>query len=506
MTERQPAHPSTESISHAGDHDEASSARRLEYRSRVDIFHHSVTAWLVLAASLVLTVAAWQIANKYAQQRAQSNLPEFVAAAGFGIDLLLFAIIWSISGQRRRALAAARIMTAELRESARRLDLAIEGSGLALFDWDLAKDSIYLSSQWSIMLGGPAQESAMRPVALIALVHPQDLAAVQKLAAEVVRGQRAEYYIEHRVRTREGQWKWILSKGKVAERDRAGRATRLTGTNADIDARKALERMKNDVIVVVNHELRTPLTALMGALDIVVEEKELTDVQRERFLRIALQNAGRLAALIDDNLDSARLEARTMPYRFVPLDVPVLLERAVELNEGYAMASQVRFHIDSPLPDVRIRADYQRALQVMTNLMSNAVKHTSAGGVVHLAASRREDRVRISVIDHGPGVPVAFGERIFQKFARANSSDARVQGGMGLGLSIAKAIVEERGGTIGFDSKPGAGATFYFDLPIIEESPTVQTPIDAGPGEASTPSVRRSASARSLLRHSAKAD
>ncbi|MFM9883588.1 MAG: ATP-binding protein [Burkholderiales bacterium] len=187
------------------------------------------------------------------------------------------------------------------------------------------------------------------------LVHPHDLAAVQKHADEVMRGNRSEYRIEHRVRTVDGKWKRIMRHGKVAKRDRTGRAIRLTGINADIDERKPVERMKSELVAVVNHALRTPLAAL--------------------------------------------------------------LNRSVELNEGFALQTRIRFEIDAPVPELYVRADMQRALQVVANLMSNAAKHSSPEGVVSLAASRRGDRIRFCVTDRGPGVPVEFGGRIFQSAA-----------------------------------------------------------------------------------------
>jgi DNA-binding response OmpR family regulator len=146
--------------------------------------------------------------------------------------------------------------------------------------------------------------------------------------------------------------------------------------------------------------------------------------------------------------------------------VAALLEQAVEANRGYGVARQVQIQLGNRLPEVEMRVDDDRFMQVMSNLLSNAIKYSPDGGVVELdAAQTQPGWVRITVRDHGPGVPASFRARIFDRFTQADTSDSRAKGGTGLGLSIAKAIIERLDGRIGFDTVEGAGTTFYCDLP-----------------------------------------
>jgi signal transduction histidine kinase len=147
-----------------------------------------------------------------------------------------------------------------------------------------------------------------------------------------------------------------------------------------------------------------------------------------------------------------------------------LIEQAIEVNTGYAQSLDIRFALQTPVPDIAVTVDSFRLLQVMSNLLSNAAKFSQPKSTVEIALV---DRVgpqgtriaRVQVTDRGPGIPDEFRGRIFQKFSQADSSDTRAKSGTGLGLAICKAIVEQMGGTIGYETQVGSGSTFYFELP-----------------------------------------
>jgi signal transduction histidine kinase len=138
----------------------------------------------------------------------------------------------------------------------------------------------------------------------------------------------------------------------------------------------------------------------------------------------------------------------------------------MELHRSYADRYNVHCELRGPLPEVSVQTDPERLMQVVTNLLSNATKFSPAGGTVTICAGVQDDRVRISVTDEGPGIPGEFRGRVFQKFAQADASSTRQKGGTGLGLWICQAIIEKLGGRIGYESEPGKGATFYFELPL----------------------------------------
>lgn len=265
-----------------------------------------------------------------------------------------------------------------------------------------------------------------------------------------------------------------LSAGK------SGGGTLYTGLIRDISEREAMDQMKNEFISTVSHELRTPLTSISASLGLMADgvSGELPAESRE-LVRIARDNSDRLIRLITDILDIEKIESGELEYALRVLEMGPLLAQSIEANRGYADQFSVQLDLEDRSAGARVRADADRLIQVVTNLLSNAVKFSPAGGSVEIAASRRDGRVRVSVRDHGPGIPEAFRDRVFEKFAQADASDRRQKGGTGLGLSICRAIIEGLGGEIDFESSE-SGTTVFFELTEWRE-PERDAPEGAAP-------------------------
>jgi len=235
---------------------------------------------------------------------------------------------------------------------------------------------------------------------------------------------------------------------------------------SDMTERKKAERLKNEFVSTVSHELRTPLTSITGALSLLLRGVggDLGE-QAESLVELAHRNSERLILLINDILDMERISAGEMRFEFRVQEIMPLIDQALETNAPYGEKFDVEFELVSGLEGARVDVDAHRFGQVMANLMSNAAKFSPGGGTVELAVERVGPFVRISVTDQGEGIPEEFRERIFEKFSQADGSDVRELGGTGLGLAISKVIVSKMTGRIDFETEPGKGTTFFFDLP-----------------------------------------
>jgi PAS domain S-box-containing protein len=234
----------------------------------------------------------------------------------------------------------------------------------------------------------------------------------------------------------------------------------------DISARKHIERLKDEFVSTVSHELRTPLTSISGSLGLLTGQwaSKLPE-SAARLLTIAHTNSQRLVRLINDILDIEKLESGHVVFNLSNVAVRSLVEHAIEDNRGFAESYGVHVRLGAMSDDADVNADPDRLAQVITNLLSNAIKFSPPGGDVLVAVEKNANDVRITVRDHGSGVPDDFKPHIFEKFAQADATSTRQKGGTGLGLSIVKQIVERLGGNVGFKDASGGGAIFYVELP-----------------------------------------
>ena len=243
----------------------------------------------------------------------------------------------------------------------------------------------------------------------------------------------------------------------------------------DITERKRIEQMKNEFVSVVSHELRTPLTAISGSLGLM-SSGMLGDIpsKMKHMLDIAYKNAQRLTLLINDLLDMEKILAGQMVFDMRAQALLPILVSSLESNKAYAATFGVALALRKKDEHLYACIDAQRLQQVLANFISNAVKFSTVGGQVEVELLRQDNLAMIAVVDHGPGISDEFRARIFQKFAQADASDSRQRGGTGLGLAISKEFVERMHGTIGFDSEPGRGATFFACFPLVDKPSLLQ--------------------------------
>ena len=236
----------------------------------------------------------------------------------------------------------------------------------------------------------------------------------------------------------------------------------------DITERDKIEEIKNQFIATVSHELRTPLTSISGSLGLLVggAAGELPH-NALKLIKIAHSNSARLVRLINDILDIEKIDSGKMAFDIQPTRLVPLVAQALEGVGGVAEQYGVTLKLGPASEQVVVLADADRLMQVMTNLLSNAIKFSPRGETVLVEIQPGEETCRVSIMNKGEGIPDEFRDRIFSRFAQADGSSTRKQGGTGLGLNIVKEIVTRLRGEVGFDSVPGEGAKFYFTLPAV---------------------------------------
>lgn len=265
-------------------------------------------------------------------------------------------------------------------------------------------------------------------------------------------------------------------------RMRASNGSHLVAILHDVTERKRADIAKNEFVSTVSHELRTPLTSISGSLGLLDggAAGPLPETAK-RLVTIAHQNSRRLVRLINDILDIQKMQSSAINFAREPVSMADVAREAVEQNLGFATQHNVQLNVAVTDLDTTVVGDHDRLIQVLTNLISNAVKFSAPEGMVELRVDRREDMVRTSVQDHGTGIPPSFRASMFTRFAQADNSDTRQRGGTGLGLAIVKEIVDHHNGRVSFETEEGVGTIFHVDLPA-------RLPMQmSAPGPALTP-------------------
>jgi signal transduction histidine kinase len=255
----------------------------------------------------------------------------------------------------------------------------------------------------------------------------------------------------------------------------------------DVSERRRLERMKDEFISTVSHELRTPLTSLRASLGLISSGTLDKRPEKQRqMVDMAIGNSDRLIRLVNDILDFDKVEKGKLAFDRQPVEAIDLLRRAADV--AYSAANQVHINVRVEASPGRVLADEERILQVLNELVVNAIKFSPPDTSIRLSAqpvprstdgpatdgqdpeTRDNDEVCFTVEDQGRGIAAEKLERIFDRFQQGDASDSRALGGTGLGLALCRSIVEQHGGRIWAESTPGKGSRFHFTLPAYVPS------------------------------------
>ena len=255
---------------------------------------------------------------------------------------------------------------------------------------------------------------------------------------------------------------------------RMGWAIALIDVSAQKDAAEkaqAADLAKTQFLSTVSHELRTPLTVINGAVEILAEAGDnLTPDKLKRLVELARENTHSLSRLVDDLLDIQRMDNAEFSIELAHVDLNDLARTALARIENYQAEKDVRMIFEPDPQPLYVMGDPQRLGQVVTNILSNAIKFSGAPGKVSLKLLRRGDKAQIAVTDNGIGIPENAQDKVFGRFTQVDASDTRNRGGSGLGMHISKQILERHSGHIAYSSVLGRGTTFLVTLPLAEEA------------------------------------
>ncbi len=380
--------------------------------------------------------------------------------------LVVGGLISGVSGARDRAEAAMRESEQRFRQVAETVPSII---------WTAAPDGTitYVNERWFRFTGITPEENAQGWIDRV--LHPEDR---QRCIDRWLRALKdgAEYEIEVRNRRHDGEYRWFLTRA-VPQRDGSGQILAWFGTATDIHDSKLAEaalmeadRRKDEFLALLAHELRNPLAPIRNSAEILKRiGTAVPGVARAR--DVIDRQVRHMARLLDDLLDISRITRDKVPLRNEPLDLSRVVRDTAEDLRGILEAAGLNLTLDLPGAPLPVSGDPTRLAQVVGNLLQNSAKFTDRGGRVSIALGQDDDGAILSVQDSGIGIGPELMPQLFQPFIQADGSLERARGGLGLGLALARALVELHGGSIQARSGgPGLGTEFVVRLPLAHSS------------------------------------
>ena len=351
-----------------------------------------------------------------------------------------------------------------LAQNAEQFRMVFETSPVCKVIVDNDRKIIRVNSAFSALFGYTA--AAMTGTTLLDITHPDDLHIGTSDLKRIQSGEALSYQVEKRYIRANGAVMWgLLTVGVLDHAN--GEPDHYICQVVDVTERQRLEEFRNKFVSTVSHELRTPLTSVLGSLSLLSSmNDEPFSIEAQRLLYIAQENGNRLHALVNDILDFEKSSAQQMRFTLSEHQIIGLVEDAVLTNMVFAEKFDVRFQVECADRSLIATVDPKRFQQVMGNLLTNAAKFAEESSTVDVRVEDAVGSIRISIANDGDGIPDDFRGDIFKPFAQASGRKTDMRRGSGLGLNITKQILEQTGGTIGYESEKDGRTTFWFTVPV----------------------------------------
>ena len=450
---------------------------------RVDAFAHNI-----MCEDLTLMIRTVLQKNEQMERRVQDNrghhflmrvLPYRAGKQTDGVVLTLIEISSLVKAQE------------DVDHQRERFERVIAANRDGIWDWpDVKQDEMWFSPACYTLLGYQPNEFPARYMEWFKLIHPDDQDRMQQVSLPHQEKCFVELHrdFEYRMRHKSGQFRWYRHRA-IVDHDREGNPIRMTGSMGDVHDRKSAEmqaeeeiRRRDTFLAMLSHELRNPMGAVLNAIECIDHDAPSSSKVRDdkRIVdagRVIHRQTKHMARLLDDLLDVARFAQSKIELRKEVIDLREITDGVLEAANYEIERKNQTLQVETSSDPLFVFADPARIKQAQVNLLANAIKYTPAYGKICYRVERIDNDAVITVRDSGEGIPRDLLDRIFDMFVQSDSTLARSSGGMGVGLSLARSIVEAHDGRILAESEGSSkGSTFRIELPLTEEPARTAVP------------------------------
>ena len=377
----------------------------------------------------------------------------------------------------QQSIERLQLVERELSSSQERMSCALFGGDLAWWDWDYKTGLMHFNENRARLLGFGVNELPQSYGEITRMIHPDDYESTMTKLQLHLSGAKSNYEAEFRLQTKSGEWRWFFDKGKIVETDILGKPVRIAGVLIDIHERKNIEnelvaardtaaaenRAKSHFLASMSHEIYTPMAGVIGMADILKQSK--LSQEQEEYLNVIVKSATNLMSILNDIIEFSKLESGKMEFHEKPFSVHQVVEEVTGsfVEKAREKGIDILSFQDPNIP-VEVVGDPVRLRQVLKIMSDNALKFTEKGEIrIEAHFVKWDDEtvtVRFNICDTGIGISEAGMKRLFTSFSRLDSPESKKYAGGGLGLAIAKRIVDRMNGHITVETLPGSGTTF----------------------------------------------